>query len=170
MYTLLMWLSILPTVVFGKPEANSAASKKVWVYISKSEHRLELRTGNQTLKSYYCVFGTNPTADKMQQGDRCTPEGVFHIRAKYPHAAWHKFLWIDYPNAQSWKKFEQRKRNGSIGHQADIGGEIGIHGTPDDRWVTRGENWTWGCISLRNSDIEEIYKNVEVGAPVVIVH
>ena len=93
------------------------------------------------------------------QGDRRTPEGTFTFRDKYPHRAWHKFVWVDYPNAESWKRFKERKRSGTIPADARIGGEIGIHGVPVgmDHWIEQGSDWTWGCIALRNDDLDEIY-------------
>ena len=98
----------------------------------------------------------------FQQGDRKTPEGTFTFRSKRVHAKWHKFIWVDYPNAESWRRFRERQRSGSIGAKADIGGEIGIHGVPEgmDHWIDAGEDWTWGCIALKNADVDEIYRYI----------
>lgn len=114
------------------------------------------------LKSYPVVFGFNPVDDKLRQGDGCTPEGVFKIRAKYPNKDWSKFIWIDYPNKDSWKKFQQAKDAGIIPKDASIGGDVGIHGVPKgaDYAIDEKQNWTLGCISLKNKDIDEIYNFV----------
>jgi len=42
---------------------------------------------------------------------------------------------------------------------AHIGGEIGIHGVPHgmDFIIDMKYNWTLGCISMKNKDIDEIY-------------
>ena len=116
------------------------------------------------LKRYPCVLGENPVGDKFMQGDRRTPEGVFTFRGKRVHDQWHKFIWIDYPNAESWRRFRERRASGSIPAEADIGGEIGIHGVPEgmDDWIVQGVDWTWGCIALRNADVDEIYPYVRV--------
>lgn len=108
----------------------------------------------------------------MKEGDGCTPEGVFELIDLYPHAKWSKFMWIGYPNNDSWKKFEANKAAGLIAESDKIGGEIGIHGVPEgmDALIDVGKNWTLGCISLKNSDVDEIYGVSKKGTKVVIVH
>ncbi len=142
-----------------------------WIYIDKSDFILLLKHDTVTLKSYPMVLGKNPTADKNRQGDNCTPEGIFHLRDLYPHKSWSKFLWIDYPTAESYKKHEAAKKEGKIAATANIGGEIGIHGVPDgtDYMIDENMNWTAGCISLKNAHIDEIYEFVAVGTKVEIV-
>jgi len=73
------------------------------ILVEKSRHRLTLYHRRQPLKSYRVVFG-NPEGDKMQEGDRKTPVGVFKVRDLYPHPSWSKFIWLDYPNDTSWEK------------------------------------------------------------------
>jgi murein L,D-transpeptidase YafK len=104
------------------------------------------------------------------QGDQCTPEGNFKIRGFYPHAKWSKFIWIDYPNDQSWSKHNEARQNGKIPENAKIGGEIGIHGVPEgyDYAIERKMNWTLGCISMTNEDVNEIYPYVFEGMTVQI--
>jgi murein L,D-transpeptidase YafK len=111
------------------------------------------------LKQYPCVLGEDPVGDKFMQGDRKTPEGTFTFRGKRVHDRWHKFIWVDYPNEESWRRFKERQALGVIPAGKDIGGEIGIHGVPDgmDAWIVQGVDWTWGCIALRNADVDEIY-------------
>lgn len=54
---------------------------------------------------------------------------------------------------------------------ATIGGEIGIHGVPANKSyiITQRQNWTWGCISLKNEDINEMYPYVFKGMGIEIV-
>jgi murein L,D-transpeptidase YafK len=127
--------------------------------VRKAERRLLVRAAGIELKRYPVVLGLSPVGDKRMEGDRRTPEGEFVFRARYPHAQWHKFIWIDYPNAASWARFKERKASGEIPARATIGGEIGIHGVPEgkDDWITGGQDWTWGCIGMKNADIDEIY-------------
>ena len=105
------------------------------------------------------VFGADPIKDKLMQGDRCTPEGKFRVRDLYPHKKWSKFIWIDYPNATSWEKHKAAKTNGLIPQNAEVGGEIGIHGVPPgyDYAIDERMNWTLGCISLKNKHVDELY-------------
>lgn len=122
------------------------------------------------IKQYSVVLGTNPIDDKRIQGDRCTPEGTFHIVTKYPHKNWRKFIWIDYPNADSKRKFKKAKSNGEIPKDAKIGGEVGIHGTPEDGdyLINHKVNWTWGCISLKREDVDEIYPYIKKCTEIII--
>ncbi len=149
---------------------ESIDQEEVELLIKKKDRTLSVVAGNQILKTYKVVIGQAPEGDKMMQGDLKTPEGAFKVRAKYPHAEWHKFIWIDYPNEESWKKFKERKKNGDIPRDAKIGGEIGIHGVPTgmDLWIDLGSDWTLGCIALKNDAVDEIYEYVKESTPVWI--
>ncbi|MBN2460511.1 MAG: L,D-transpeptidase [Candidatus Cloacimonetes bacterium] len=138
--------------------------------IDKSDYTLSLIIDTLTVKQYPVVFGSNPWDDKLQQGDQCTPEGIFHMQAKYPHRWWLKFIWLDYPNHESWRKYHAAVQTGLIPANAYIGGEIGIHGVPEncDYLVLERINWTLGCISLTNADIAEIY-NFFTESSVIII-
>lgn len=143
---------------------------KTSILIEKSKHRLTLYYDRQPLKSYAVVFG-DPTGDKLREGDRRTPEGVLRIRDLYPHPSWSKFLWLDYPNERSWQKHFQAKASGQIGWSQSIGGEVGIHGVPAgaDGMIDQRNNWTLGCPSLKNADVDELYRVVQVGTIVEII-
>lgn len=129
------------------------------IFIDKSAYTLSIFAADTLVKEYPVVFGGNPIGDKHKEGDKRTPEGVFGMRDKYPHRNWSKFIWIDYPNADSWRKFNQRKTDGIIKDGETIGGEVGIHGVPDgmDHMIDDKRNWTLGCISMKNKDLNEIY-------------
>lgn len=133
---------------------------KIQMVVTKSHYRMDVVYDTTILKSYPVVFGFNALDDKLQQGDGCTPEGTFLIRSKYPHSSWSKFMWIDYPNKDSWVKHYQAKKDGKIPKNASIGGEVGIHGVPKgyDFLIDERENWTLGCISLKNNDVDELYQ------------
>lgn len=129
------------------------------IIIDKSDYTLAIVVDSTVVKVYPVVLGGNPVDDKLREGDQCTPEGYFTMISKYPHKNWSKFIWIEYPNSDSWRKHRMAKQNGIIPANSRIGGEIGIHGVPQnsDDLIDTGTNWTLGCISLRNSDIDEIY-------------
>ncbi|MEO8590807.1 MAG: L,D-transpeptidase [Flavobacteriales bacterium] len=134
-------------------------AKTIRFHVDKSERRFGVYMNDRLLKTYPCVLGEHAVGDKMMQGDRKTPEGTFGFRSKRMHDKWHAFVWVDYPNAESRRRFAQRQESGVIPANADIGGEIGIHGVPAgmDHWISEGVDWTWGCIALRNDDLDEIY-------------
>ncbi|MEM1392815.1 MAG: L,D-transpeptidase [Cyanobacteria bacterium P01_D01_bin.116] len=135
------------------------------VLIEKSKYRITLYYNQKPIKSYPVVFGSSPQGDKQREGDRRTPEGIFRIKDLYPHPSWSKFIWLDYPNAASWRKHFQAKSQGKISWFDSIGGEVGIHGVTrgSDKIIDTKQNWTWGCPSLKNQDVDELYKVVKVG-------
>ena len=138
--------------------------------IDKSDYKLTLRSGDLVIKEYPVVFGGNPVDDKRMEGDQCTPEGTFYMVSKYPHRSWSKFIWINYPTADSWEKHKKAKEELSIPQSARIGGEIGIHGVPEgsDTMIDLKYNWTLGCISLKNRDVNEIYPFIGKETKIVI--
>ena len=141
------------------------------IKIDKSAYTLSVYHKGKKLISYPCVFGFNEVDDKRQEGDGCTPEGNFGIRSKYAHKSWKYFIWIDYPTKESWSKFNKSKADGEIPASATVGGEIGIHGVPEgaDEMIANKTNWTLGCISLTNKDIEDLYKSIVNSTKIVIV-
>jgi murein L,D-transpeptidase YafK len=145
--------------------------QKISVLVEKSKYRLTVFYQLRPIKSYPVVFGNSPIGTKLKQGDRKTPEGISRIRSSYPHPSWSKFLWLDYPNAQSWRNHYQAKFSGQIGWFDSIGNEVGIHGVPknSDQYIDQQNNWTWGCVSLKTSDIDEIYSYTSAGTIVEIV-
>ena len=140
------------------------------IHIDKSDFVLSVMDIDKVIKQYSVVLGINPIDDKRIQGDRCTPEGTFHIVSKYPHKNWRKFIWIDYPNEESKRKFKEAKSKGEISKDAKIGGELGIHGTPEgsDYLIDNKVNWTWGCISLNRKDVDEIYPYIKKSTEIII--
>ena len=141
------------------------------VLVEKSKFRLTVFHDLEPVKSYPVVFGSSPTGDKLHEGDRKTPEGIYYIRDLYPHPSWSKFIWIDYPRSESWREHFQAKLSGRIGWLRPIGGQIGIHGVPtgEDSIIEQRLNWTWGCISLKNQDVDEVYSFVGNGTLIEIV-
>ena len=142
----------------------------VYLVIDKSDYELNVYDDKGWFATYPVVFGNNSLADKKMEGDRCTPEGNFHIIAKKIHDKWDRFMALDYPTKESYEKFRERKLNGEIPESARIGGGVGIHGTwpHDDYIIDRYKNWTMGCISMKNQDVEDLYSYLPVGARVSI--
>ncbi len=146
------------------------SANEIHLKIDKSDYILSFMADTIIVKQYPVVFGGNPLDDKLRQGDQCTPEGNFLVRTKYPHRSWEKFIWINYPTEESWIKHRQAKRDGIIEESDGIGGEIGIHGVPSgtNTMIDQRINWTLGCISLKNKDINEFYPYILDGTPVFI--
>ena len=139
------------------------------ILVEKSKYKLTFYYDQKPIKSYPVVFGANPVDDKLKEGDKRTPEGTFKIKDLYPHPAWSKFIWLDYPTTSSWRKHFKAKKEGKINWNDSIGSEIGIHGTPDDSLIEKKSNWTLGCVSLKNKDVNELYQFVQKGTEVEII-
>ena len=173
-YLSLMGMVALTSTSFKKAKNYSLRTATKYSYkviIIKNKYELQIydSTG-EWLVTYPVVFGNKDMGDKMMEGDRKTPEGIFHIAMKRKHEKWNSFLSIDYPTAESYQKFNQRKAKGLIPNSARIGGSIGIHGTwpHEDFAVDTYQNWTEGCISTKNNFIQEIFSMLPVGTTVEI--
>ncbi|NLR65131.1 L,D-transpeptidase [Chitinophaga varians] len=146
---------------------------KIFLLVDKSDYRMYLYEDVTLRKIYKVVFGNKDQGDKLVEGDRKTPEGTFHIQAKRIDNRWSRFMLLDYPNEDSKQKFSQRQNEGSLSQGASMGGGIGIHGVEygagiRDNYVDSRINWTLGCVSMKNGDVNELYEIVKVGTPVVI--
>jgi murein L,D-transpeptidase YafK len=167
---LFVLLSILAATTSFK-HFGAVGKDDFYVIVDKSDYELKVYdAANNWLVTYPVVFGSKDMGDKMVEGDRKTPEGIFHIVAKRPHAKWDRFMAIDYPNAESYQKFNERKAQGIIPANAKIGGSIGIHGTwPHEEFaVDLYQNWTMGCVSTKNEYIDKLFKVLPVGTSVTI--
>ncbi|MGZ3839378.1 MAG: L,D-transpeptidase family protein [Flavisolibacter sp.] len=142
----------------------------VSIVISKSKYELYVYDSKGWYATYPVVFGNSSLADKAVEGDRNTPEGSFRIVNKRVHDKWDRYMGLDYPTPETLARFNERKRRGEIPASARPGAGIGIHGVwpHEDFVIDRYKNWTDGCISLKNGDIEDLYNYVPIGTPVTI--
>jgi lipoprotein-anchoring transpeptidase ErfK/SrfK len=143
-----------------------------WILVRKTNRTLSLYEGTQLLKVYPVVLGKDPHWAKLHQGDHRTPEGEYHIVNKYFHPYWSRFMMLDYPTPANQEIYAWSRAHGLLPGRGrsvpGIGGAIGIHGTEDESLNRRGINWTEGCVSLFNHDVEELYDLVPIGTRVVI--
>lgn len=150
--------------------ANAQPVGTVYMVVDKSDYELHVYDDKGWFATYPVVFGNSSLSDKKMEGDKNTPEGTFRIASKRVHDKWHRFMALDYPTKESWEKFNRRKANGEIPASAKIGGGIGVHGTwpHEDFQIDRYKNWTLGCISMKNGDVEHLYRYLPVGARITI--
>ncbi|RBI77605.1 hypothetical protein DQW77_01010 [Roseovarius sp. TE539] len=129
------------------------------VVVNKGERRMYLLHQQDVLKAYDVDLGFAPLGHKSFEGDGRTPEGEYLIDRRNPNSEFHLSLGISYPNEADVKKARAAGRS--------PGGDIFIHGKP---WKYRGSgpDWTAGCISVRNREIEDVYAMVTNGTPVTI--
>ena len=149
---------------------NRHLNGAVYIVVVKSSYELKVYDQDGWYGTYPVVFGSKSLGDKMMEGDRKTPEGVCHIASKRPHEKWDKMMLIDFPTAADIQKFNQRKAKGLVPRSAKIGGGIAIHETwpHDDMAVDLYQNWTNGCIALKNEDVDELYDMLPIGTEVQI--
>ena len=70
---------------------NGNRDKPTVIVVHKLSRKLTCYRGLTPIKTYPVVLGNDPCNDKLCQGDTCTPEGVYRVRAKYPHPKWDSF-------------------------------------------------------------------------------
>ena len=156
--------------IVKRPFKSAATDNPYYIVISKKSYELKVYDDKGWYATYPCVFGSNDLRDKFMEGDKRTPEGNFKIILKRNNTKWKYELLLNYPNPESYKKFDERKAEGLIPQNAQIGGGIAIHATrPQEEWtVDYYQNWTDGCISLKYREAADLYSYIPVGTPVTI--
>ncbi|MDB5095926.1 MAG: ErfK/YbiS/YcfS/YnhG family protein [Cyanobacteria bacterium RYN_339] len=133
------------------PARALPVSRRPALWIDKGQYTLAVMADGQALKRYPIALGRLPKHRKLAFDNASTPEGLYHVQAAQFHAKYFRAFDLDYPNALD------RVRYGLLAPPAPIGGEIQIHG----RGITR--NWTYGCIALRDADMNELFAHPEIG-------
>jgi murein L,D-transpeptidase YafK len=147
-----------------------AEEEREMIVVDKPSRRLVLYRHGEPVKSYPVVLGRN-SGRKRFEGDRRTPSGIYQITDKRPHAKYDRFLAIDYPNERDLAAYRAALSQNPapvLGRHKGPGGLVGIHGSDSEVLNRTGVNWTFGCVSLMNHDVEELYAAVSEGAPVLI--
>lgn len=129
------------------------------IVVLKGRRKMYLLHHGQSLKGYDIDLGFAPEGHKVKSGDGRTPEGHYLIDRRNPDSVFHLSLGISYPNA----------RDAAVAQRlgVDPGGDIFIHGeSPLNTF--RDRDWTWGCIAVKNPEMEEVYTMVRTGTPITI--
>jgi murein L,D-transpeptidase YafK len=111
------------------------------------------------LADYYISSGKNGS-QKLKEGDKKTPVGVYFVTANLPREKLTDFYGsgafpIDYPN-------EWDKRHGRNGFG------IWLHGTPSNTY-SRPPRASDGCVVLSNQDLDAVGATLQVGITPVII-
>lgn len=163
----------LPPPLADDDDRLSWAESEAWfVVVRKSCRTLDVYRYGTRLRSFAAVFGLNGRGSKLYEGDLRTPTGLYAIVDKRRHKRWSHFLLLDYPNLHDVHRYWLAMEYGDIprrgAHYAGLGGAVGIHGTDKPSLNRRGVDWTWGCISLSNPDVDELARLVPIGTLVLI--
>lgn len=158
---LFMTVSIAPRAAQprgnGSPPLAPAAERADEIRVDKSERRMQLLRAGRVLRTYRILLGDAPVGHKTQQGDERTPEGRYRITFRNDKSRFHLSLRVSYPNDAD--RAQARRRG------VDPGGDIMIHGGTPPGY---GRDWTDGCIALTDREIEEVWRLVAVGTPILI--
>ena len=139
------------------------------VKVYKSDRIVKLMHHDQDIRTYPMRLGFDPIGHKVKEGDGKTPEGRYILDWRNPNSAFYKSLHVSYPNQQDKSKASQ------LG--VSPGGDIMIHGSATRSQVEKlpslmtylpRNDWTWGCIAVRNIDMDEIWKLVDDGTVISI--
>jgi len=138
-------------------------SSAFYIYVDKEANSLSLRTlttPSRELKKYRAISGLN-AGDKVSEGDRKTPEGIYFVDAYVPQSRIIRSLHglagvsLNYPNPVD-----------RINVQTGSG--IWIHGVvSDDRLDKRFD--TRGCVAMGNEEIVELKKCVTPNSTTVVI-
>ena len=153
-----------------KRVGTDSAFNPYYIVVDKSDYELYVYDDEGWYATYPIVFGSKDLSDKMKEGDKKTPDGNFKVILKKIHPKWGPELLLDYPNNESIQKFNIRKAEGLIPKKARIGNGIAIHATrPQEEWaVDNFYNWTDGCVSVKYTEMKDLYSYIPVGTKVTI--
>ena len=148
------------------------------IIIRKKARVLELFDGEKLVNKYKMVLGFTPSGNKSVDGDGRTPEGDFYVFTKNDQSSYYLSIGLSYPNVQDAKRglaeklITREEYDQIISAIANkkmppphtrLGGEIYIHGGGTE------EDWTDGCVAVKNEDIKEIFDAAIVGMRVTIL-
>ena len=144
------------------------------IMVDRDSRSLVLYERGRPVEVFNAVFG-RVVGRKRHEGDMKTPSGIYRVIRKREHWKFHKFLDIDYPNEEDLHRYRAAAKKGGVpkmpsGRTAGPGRLIGIHGSSHERLNELDVDWTLGCVSLLNDDVDRLYERVEEGTLVVIGH
>jgi murein DD-endopeptidase MepM/ murein hydrolase activator NlpD len=170
----------------------SVPAKKEMIFVAvKHDYKMYVYKKGQLFKTYDISLSQDPVGHKQKQGDNKLPEGEYKIIEKnrgpfggsysaYFGPAWMR---LNYPNnfdaaeglrkkMISKKQYESIVNANNKGKEPNkntaLGGGVGIHGWNGD-WPIYSRDLTWGCISMRNKDLDKFYETVSEGTAIIIV-
>ena len=162
--------SIVAKVKPAKKIVQPEPENPYYIIVDKSDYELKVYDDEGWYATYPIVFGSKDLSDKMREGDKRTPNGSFKVIIKKIHPKWGPELLLDYPNDESFERFNERKAKGLLPRGAKIGGGIAIHATrPEEEWtIDNFYNWTDGCVSVKYTEMKDLFSYIPVGTQVTI--
>lgn len=148
----------------GDGPALAEAVRADSLVVEKGTHQLTLFAGGQAQKTYQVSLGRGGLAPKEREGDLRVPEGRYSIDNRLERSGYHRALHLSYPDSTD---VARAARAGvAPGHS------IMVHGIRNGLgWLGRlhlAVDWTAGCVAVTNPEIEELWRAVPDGTPIVI--
>jgi hypothetical protein len=145
------------------PEPRVAPMRNPHIMVDKLSYTMLLMDGDRVVRRLPVALGADPTNRKLHFDRASTPEGIYKIVNLQPQAYYHKAFDINYPNSVDKSRYHMSAKLGILpASRPDIGGEIQIHGGGID------QNWTWGCIALRDFDMDWLFSRRELSRGVQV--
>jgi murein L,D-transpeptidase YafK len=139
-------------------------SRADYVVVDKSDRKLYLYKAGRVLREFDVSLGLVPNGPKQREGDFRTPEGKYSLGARNANSDFFLSIHVSYPN--------ETDRARAAQHGVDPGGEIMIHGWPNEPKYDLGRyqatDWTDGCIAVSNSDMVDIWLMTRESTPIEI--
>ena len=157
---------------------QTTAMTELNLIIKKKDRVLEVYEAGRLKKSYTVVLGFSPEGDKGREGDGRTPEGDFYVFTKNEKSRFHLSLGLSYPSkddavrglaegvitkAEHDEILKAIEAGKMPPQKTALGGGIYIHGGGVSN------DWTWGCVAMKNEEVEELFRSIPVGTRVTIV-
>lgn len=132
------------------------------IVVNKNARQMFFFSGPSVIAAYNIGLGNEPVGHKQFSGDGKTPEGLYYIDRRNPDSRYHLSLGVSYPNVQD-AAF-------ALSQGQNAGGDIFIHGQgPEGQALApMRRDWTAGCISVTDAEIEDIYAMIRDGTPIQI--
>ena len=130
------------------------------VLLFKEQRKLVLLHGPRVLEEYDVGLGFAPEGHKQFEGDGRTPEGHYTIDKRNPNSRYHLSIGISYPNARDVEVARSMNK--------EPGGDIFIHGRGPTYIKGAPDDWTFGCVAVKDREMEKIYAMVNDGTPISV--
>lgn len=140
-----------------RPDQKHAAvidTQKARLYLYQNDN------GTPRFVADYYISHGKLGVEKLTEGDKKTPIGVYYVTSSLPRQKLPDFYGIgafpiNYPN--EWDKKQGRKGHG-----------IWLHGSPSDTF-SRPPRASDGCVVLANTDLDDLAKNLQIGVTPIII-
>ncbi|WP_372603827.1 murein L,D-transpeptidase family protein [Actibacterium sp.] len=129
------------------------------IVVVKQDRRMYLMHQDEILEKYDVALGFAPEGHKQVEGDGKTPEGRYFINRRNYYSQFHLSLGISYPNDVD------RAEARALGKSP--GGDIFIHGQAGKN-KGKPRDWTAGCISITDREVEQVWSMVRDGTAIDI--